>query len=173
MPKVKYYYDSDTLSYKKIKTTKRTVLKYVSVYLLGSALFGFLFILVASKYFESPKEKSLTRELQNLQIQFEVLNKKIDNAEIVLSNIIYLYLIFISATIAFWLDGVFIGSLKVKLLRNIMIISGILFFSLEMVLLQENNDNLWISFLVFFTARSMLLAIALYYHIKNNRFIMI
>ncbi|SVC21423.1 uncharacterized protein METZ01_LOCUS274277, partial [marine metagenome] len=25
MPKVKYYYDSDTLSYKKIKTTKRTV----------------------------------------------------------------------------------------------------------------------------------------------------
>jgi len=87
MPKVKYYYDSDTLSYKKIKTTKRTVLKYVSVYLLGSALFGFLFILVASKYFESPKEKSLTRELQNLQIQFEVLNKKMDNAEIVLSNI--------------------------------------------------------------------------------------
>ena len=80
MPKVKYYYDSDTLSYKKIKTTKRTVLKYVSVYLLGSALFGFLFILVASKYFESPKEKSLTRELQNLQIQFEVLNKKMDNA---------------------------------------------------------------------------------------------
>ena len=62
MPKVKYYYESDTLSYKKIKTTKRTVLKYVSVYLLGSALFGFLFILVASKYFESPKEKSLTHE---------------------------------------------------------------------------------------------------------------
>ena len=104
-------------------------------------------------------------------VQF-VTNLK-DIHEIVLSNIIYLYLIFISATIAFWLDGVFIGSLKVKLLRNIMIISGILFFSLEMVLLQENNDNLWISFLVFFTARSMLLAIALYYHIKNNRFIMI
>ena len=80
MPKVKYYYDSDTLSYKKIKTTKRTVLKYVSVYLLGSALFGFLFILIVSKYFESPKEKSLTRELQNLQMQFEVLNKKIDIA---------------------------------------------------------------------------------------------
>ena len=67
-------------------------------------------------------------------VQF-VTNLK-DIHEIVLSNIIYLYLIFISATIAFWLDGVFIGSLKVKLLRNIMIISGILFFSLEMVLLQ-------------------------------------
>ena len=92
---------------------------------------------------------------------------------IVLSNITYLYLIFISATVAFWLDGVFIGSLKVTLLRNIMIISGVLFFIVETMLLQGNNDNLWISFLVFFTARSMLLGIALHYHMKNNRFITI
>jgi multidrug resistance protein, MATE family len=92
---------------------------------------------------------------------------------IALSNITYLYLIFISATVAFWLDGVFIGSLKVTLLRNIMIISGVLFFIVETMLLQGNNDNLWISFLVFFTARSMLLGIALHYHMKNNRFITI
>ena len=92
---------------------------------------------------------------------------------IALSNITYLYLIFISATVAFWLDGVFIGSLKVTLLRNIMIISGILFFIVETILLQGNNDNLWVSFLVFFTARSMLLGIALHYHMKNNRFITI
>ena len=92
---------------------------------------------------------------------------------IILSNITYLYLIFISATVAFWLDGVFIGSLKVTLLRNIMIISGILFFIVETILLQGNNDNLWVSFLVFFTARSMLLGIALHYHMKNNRFITI
>ena len=91
----------------------------------------------------------------------------------ILSNITYLYLIFISATVAFWLDGVFIGSLKVILLRNIMIISGILFFIVETILLQGNNDNLWVSFLVFFTARSMLLGIALHYHMKNNRFITI
>ena len=92
---------------------------------------------------------------------------------IVLSNITYLYLTFISATVAFWLDGVFIGSLKVTLLRNIMIISGILFFIVETILLQGNNDNLWISFLVFFTTRSTLLGIALHYHMKNNRFITI
>ena len=90
---------------------------------------------------------------------------------IVMSNIIYLYLIFISATIAFWLDGVFIGSLKAKLLRNIMIISGIIFFILEAILMDGNNDNLWISFLIFFTIRSLLLAIALYNHMKNDRFI--
>jgi len=106
-----------------------------------------------------------------LIIQF-VTNLEVIHA-IVLSNITYLYLIFISATVAFWLDGVFIGSLKVTLLRNIMIISGILFFNVETVLLQGNNDNLWISFLAFFTARSMLLGIALHYNMKNNRFITI
>ena len=104
-------------------------------------------------------------------LQF-VTNLEVIHA-IVLSNITYLYLIFISATVAFWLDGVFIGSLKVTLLRNIMIISGILFFIVETILLQGNNDNLWVSFLVFFTARSMLLGIALHYHMKNNRFITI
>ena len=107
----------------------------------------------------------------SLIIQF-VTNLEVIHT-IVLSNITYLYLIFISATVAFWLDGVFIGSLKVTLLRNIMIISGILFFIVETILLQGNNDNLWISFLVFFTARSMLLGIALHYHMKNNRFITI
>ena len=107
----------------------------------------------------------------SLIIQF-VTNLEVIHT-IVLSNITYLYLIFISATVAFWLDGVFIGSLKATLLRNIMIISGILFFIVETVLLQGNNDNLWISFLVFFTARSMLLGIALHYHMKNNRFITI
>ena len=106
-----------------------------------------------------------------LIIQF-ITNLEVIHA-IILSNITYLYLIFISATVAFWLDGVFIGSLKVALLRNIMIISGILFFIVETILLQGNNDNLWISFLVFFTARSMLLGIALHYHMKNNRFITI
>ena len=105
-------------------------------------------------------------------IQF-VTNLEIIHTSCIVKYYLPLYLIFISATVAFWLDGVFIGSLKVTLLRNIMIISGILFFIVETILLQGNNDNLWISFLVFFTARSMLLGIALLYHIKNNRFIII
>lgn len=87
MSKVKYYYDSETLSYRKIERRKRTTAKYVFVFLLGSALFGFIFVFIASQYFESPKEKALARELQNMQLQYELLNKKIDEAEIVLANI--------------------------------------------------------------------------------------
>ena len=87
MSKVKYYYDPDTLSYRKIQRRKRNTIKYVGVFLLASAMFGFIFVFIASQYFESPKEKALARELQNMQLQYELLNKQMDEAELVLENI--------------------------------------------------------------------------------------
>jgi len=91
----------------------------------------------------------------------------------VLSNryMFYVYLIFVFATIAFWLDGVFIGAIKVKLLRNVMIIAGAAFFMLETVLLGGDNDGLWLSFLIFFSLRSLFLSIFLYKYLKGNKFV--
>ena len=87
MSKVKYYYDSESLSYRKIERKKRRTFKYTMFFLLASSLFGFLFIFTASQYVESPKEKALKRELQNTQLQFELLNKKMNEAESVLANV--------------------------------------------------------------------------------------
>ncbi len=87
MSKVKYYYDAESLSYKKIQRKKRNTIKYASVFILGSALFGFLFVFIASQYVESPKERALKRELQNAQLQFELLNKKMKEAETVLADV--------------------------------------------------------------------------------------
>ena len=87
MSKVKYYYDSETLSYRKIERKKRTTIKYASVFVLAAALFGFIFVFIASQYFESPKEKALVRELQNMELQYDILNKKMNEAELVLSNV--------------------------------------------------------------------------------------
>jgi murein DD-endopeptidase MepM/ murein hydrolase activator NlpD len=87
MSKVKYYYDSESLSYKKIRLKKRNTLKYAFMFLLGSALFGFLFVFIASQYIESPKERALKRELQNSQLQFELFNKKMKEAETVLADV--------------------------------------------------------------------------------------
>jgi murein DD-endopeptidase MepM/ murein hydrolase activator NlpD len=87
MSKVKYYYDSETLSYRKIERKKRRTLKYISLFILASSLFGFLFVFLASQYVESPREKALKRELANMQFQFELLNKKMNETEIVLENI--------------------------------------------------------------------------------------
>jgi murein DD-endopeptidase MepM/ murein hydrolase activator NlpD len=87
MSKVKYYYDSETLSYRKIERKKRTTIKYVSVFLLAAALFGFLFVVIAGQYFESPKEKALARELQNMQLQYDFLDKKMNEAFAALESV--------------------------------------------------------------------------------------
>lgn len=87
MAKVKYYYDSETLSYRKIKRKKTTTLKYASVFLTAAALFGFLSFFIASQYIESPKERQLARELQNMELQYELLNKRTDDAFAALENV--------------------------------------------------------------------------------------
>ena len=87
MSNVKYYYDSETLTYRQIIRKKRTAIKHTVVFLIASSIFGFLIVFVAGQYFESPREKALNRELQNLQLHFNLLNKKMGEVETVLTNI--------------------------------------------------------------------------------------
>lgn len=89
MSKVKYYYDSDTLSYKKIERKKGRRLGIVLLGILAPFLAGFLLLLV---YFnipgiETPKEKALKRELENMELQFGLLNRKMNQVQTVLSEI--------------------------------------------------------------------------------------
>ncbi|WP_179336081.1 M23 family metallopeptidase [Winogradskyella costae] len=87
MAKVKYYYDSETLSYRKIKRKKATTIKYAAVFLTAAALFAFLMIFIASQYIESPKERQMARELQNMELQYELINKRMDDAIAALENV--------------------------------------------------------------------------------------
>lgn len=87
MAKVKYYYDPDTLSYRKIERKKRTTIKFASIFILAAALFGFLFVFLASQFVESPRERALKRELVNLQLQYEILNESVDEAFAALQNV--------------------------------------------------------------------------------------
>ena len=87
MSKVKYYYDSETLSYKEVKRSKKTTFKYISLFIISSGCFSLLFVIIGGLYFQSPKEKSLERELTNLLFQYDILTKKIDNAYQVLENV--------------------------------------------------------------------------------------
>ncbi|RED47900.1 M23 family metallopeptidase [Seonamhaeicola aphaedonensis] len=87
MSKVKYYYDPESLSYRKVERKKRRTFKYVMVFLMAAALFGFFANFIIGQYIESPKEKALKRELLNMKFQYEILNKKMDEAEAVLANV--------------------------------------------------------------------------------------
>lgn len=89
MSKVKYYYDSENLAYKRIKTKKRKKIGYILLFLLSSALFGFLclILLINTPYFETPKDKLLTNELENMKLNYKLLNKKVDLMSEVLTAI--------------------------------------------------------------------------------------
>ena len=89
MSKVKYYYDSDTLSYKKIERKKGRRIGFALVGILGTFLAGFLLLLIYLNIpqIETPKEKALQRELENMQLQYGLLNKKMDQVQRVLADI--------------------------------------------------------------------------------------
>ena len=89
MAKVKYYYDSDTLSYRKLAYKKGRKIKIFTFSLLGMLLSGFLLLIIYLNipYIETPKEKALKRELVNMELQFELLNKKMGQAQRVLGEV--------------------------------------------------------------------------------------
>lgn len=89
MAKVKYYYDSENLAYRKIITKKRKKFGVVALFIVASALFGFLIfvILLNTPYFETPKDRLQTREIENLKLHYAILNKKMDQVDAVISAI--------------------------------------------------------------------------------------
>jgi len=87
MAKVKYYYDSETLSYRKIKLRKRDKFRRSILFLLASVMFGGIIVFVMYQFIESPKQKVLNRELENLKLHYELLNKKMMVSQKVLAEL--------------------------------------------------------------------------------------
>lgn len=87
MSRVKYFYDPETLSYRQIKNNRNTRLKYFLGFVFSSLSSGFLIVFISSLFFESPNEKALKRELENMNLQYKFLNQKLSEIEEVLSNI--------------------------------------------------------------------------------------
>ncbi|WP_417592457.1 M23 family metallopeptidase [Owenweeksia hongkongensis] len=87
MAKVKYYYDPKTLSYRKIEKGARYKIRNTAIFLASSALMGALFYLVADNFINSPKEKRLHREVENMKIQYDILNGKMNQAVAVLEGL--------------------------------------------------------------------------------------
>lgn len=89
MAKVKYYYDSENLAYKKIEPNRGRRAGYITLWLLSSALFGFIafWVLVNTSILDTPKDRIQKREIENLQFRYSLLNKKMEQIEDVLHDI--------------------------------------------------------------------------------------
>ena len=87
MAKIKYYYDTKTLSYKPIESTSVDKFKNFIIYFTSSAILAFFIILIFFQYFDSPKEKRLKNEINNLTTQYEFINNNLKQIELVLDDI--------------------------------------------------------------------------------------
>jgi murein DD-endopeptidase MepM/ murein hydrolase activator NlpD len=89
MSKVKYYYDPETLSYRPIEITNKERISNVVLFILASFVFGLssLLILLNSDWINTPAEISQKRALENYELQFEILSKKLNQIEAVVENI--------------------------------------------------------------------------------------
>ncbi|MBT3621956.1 MAG: M23 family metallopeptidase [Flavobacteriales bacterium] len=87
MAKVKYYYDTKTLSYKRIELSGLNKLKRLFYFLIGSAFTGLIMVIIFFLFFDSPKEKRLNREIDVLTSQYEVVEDKLTQVEHVLDDI--------------------------------------------------------------------------------------
>ena len=89
MAKVKYYYDTENLAYRKIITRTRKKIGVIVLFLVASGLFGFLsfVVLLNTPYFETPKNRLQAREIENLKLRYSILNRKMDQVDDVISAI--------------------------------------------------------------------------------------
>ena len=73
MKKVKYFYNTQTLKYEKLVTSLRVKALRILGFLSAAIVTGILFLTVAYRFLDSPKEKTLRRDLENMKEQYDAL----------------------------------------------------------------------------------------------------
>ena len=74
MAKVKYYYDEDTLSYRKISVNKSDYYRKILFSFLGVILIAFIGFIGFSQILKTPSELVLERELEFAKFNLELTN---------------------------------------------------------------------------------------------------
>ena len=87
MAKVKYYYDADTLSYREITVKKSYYYRKTIFGVLATFLIAFVGFIVFSQFIMSPSERAQKRELENLNLHYDLLTKRMDEGSSILAQL--------------------------------------------------------------------------------------
>ncbi|MEO5585357.1 MAG: M23 family metallopeptidase, partial [Flavobacteriales bacterium] len=87
MAEHKYRFNPNTLNFERIRTSGWKKVKRVSLALAPGLLLGVIGIFLAFQFIDSPKEATLRRENQQLQVEYELINKQLADMENVLGDI--------------------------------------------------------------------------------------
>jgi Peptidase family M23 len=87
MPPTKYKFDPDSLSFDKIKLGIKAVLLRILAYFIGSLIFALIYWVIFASFFDSPKEKALKHEVEQMTIQYDLIHREMANVETVLEDL--------------------------------------------------------------------------------------
>ena len=85
MARIKYYYDTETCKYERLKVSAWDVIINTLGFLFVSLIFSAGLVLVYMSYFQSPREAYLEKENAQLELYYELLGKEFDQTNAVLA----------------------------------------------------------------------------------------
>ena len=87
MPPTKYKFDPDALSFDKIRLGLRTLFLRSLAFFAGSVLIAMVYWVAFASFFDSPKEKALKREVEQMTIQYDLIHREMADVENVLVDL--------------------------------------------------------------------------------------
>jgi len=87
MSKTKYKFNKKSLQFEVVKHNFKSIAIKVLSYLATGTVFSVVVIFLAYTFLDSPKEKILKREIAQYQLQFSMINEKLDQYDKVLADL--------------------------------------------------------------------------------------
>lgn len=81
MKKIKYYYNTHTLRYEKLETPLRVRLLQLFGFIAASIVTGMIIFAVAFRYIDSPKEKLLRQQNDDLRQNYSIMEERLKQLE--------------------------------------------------------------------------------------------
>ena len=85
MARIKYYYDTETCKYERVRVTTWDLTLNLMGFLSVSLIIAIGIVIVYNNYFDSPKEALLKKENEELLLYYEILEKEMKDANSMLA----------------------------------------------------------------------------------------
>ncbi|MEX1238272.1 MAG: M23 family metallopeptidase [Cyclobacteriaceae bacterium] len=87
MARIKYYYDTETCKYERVRTRKSDVVLNALGFVSLTVMLAVGLLILYDNYFESPKELILKNEVKELEFYYDKLNKDVELLSQILDNV--------------------------------------------------------------------------------------
>jgi len=83
----KYKFNPESLSFDKIRLGARSIFLRSLAFLIGSVIVAVVFNFLFGLFFDTPKEKALKREIEQMSLQYNLIHREMGNLEKVIEHL--------------------------------------------------------------------------------------